>query len=143
MSDIALNKNTVLSEMNGCNITYGNIVDALYKVGIKRGDTICVHSELLKFGIFKLPREEYMQAYIDALLEVIGEEGTLLMPTFSYSFCKGEIYDIENTKDKKKQAINCAKHNVKKDEIENLYNRPENDPDDDSNDSNTTRYRNK
>ena len=34
---------------------------------------------------------------IDCFLEVIGEEGTIAVPTFTYSFTKGEIFDVENT----------------------------------------------
>lgn len=27
------------------------------------------------------------------MLDIIGKNGTLIMPVFSYSFCKNEIYD--------------------------------------------------
>jgi aminoglycoside 3-N-acetyltransferase len=37
------------------------------------------------------------QTVIDALLHVLGEEGTLIMPTFNFDFCKGEPWDVRET----------------------------------------------
>ncbi|MCW1523361.1 AAC(3) family N-acetyltransferase, partial [Campylobacter jejuni] len=34
------------------------------------------------------------------LFKVLGKEGTLLMPTFTYSFCKNETYDKVHSKGK-------------------------------------------
>ncbi len=31
--------------------------------------------------------------YLEAILEVIGPEGTLIVPTFNFGFAKGEPYD--------------------------------------------------
>ena len=89
---------TVLSEMKEQKLTYGKLIEILKALGIQEGDTICVHSDLLPFGKYKVPKGQYEQAYVDALLEVIGDEGTLIMPTFSYSFCKNEVYNVKDTK---------------------------------------------
>ncbi|MCV3394313.1 AAC(3) family N-acetyltransferase [Campylobacter sp. IFREMER_LSEM_CL908] len=79
---------------------YSNIdlIEAFKKLGIKKGDILCVHSELMKFGIPLLPRNEFLQTILDCFFEVIGKEGTLIMPTFTYSFCKNEVYDNLNSK---------------------------------------------
>jgi aminoglycoside 3-N-acetyltransferase len=42
-------------------------------------------------------KKEFANVFIEAFLEVIGEKGTLIAPTFTYSFCKNEIYDPDNT----------------------------------------------
>jgi aminoglycoside 3-N-acetyltransferase len=37
------------------------------------------------------------QTVIDALLEILGPDGTLIMPTFNFDFCKGEPWDVRTT----------------------------------------------
>ena len=52
-----------------------DIIDALKRVGLQRGDTVMVHTSLGKIG--------YVcggaQAVIEALIETVGEEGTVMM----------------------------------------------------------------
>ncbi|MCV3399693.1 AAC(3) family N-acetyltransferase [Campylobacter lari] len=78
---------------------YSNIdlIEAFKKLGITKGDILCVHTELFNFGTPLLPRNEFLQTILDCFFEVIGEEGTLIMPTFTYSFCKNEVYDKLNS----------------------------------------------
>ncbi|EAI3896839.1 aminoglycoside N(3)-acetyltransferase, partial [Campylobacter lari] len=78
---------------------YSNVdlIEAFKKLGIKKGDILCVHTELFNFGTPLLPRNEFLQTILDCFFEVIGEEGTLIMPTFTYSFCKNEVYDKLNS----------------------------------------------
>ncbi|EDO6594890.1 aminoglycoside N(3)-acetyltransferase [Campylobacter coli] len=81
---------------------YSNIdlTDAFLKLGVKKGDILCVHTELFNFGIPLLSKNEFLQTILDCFFEVIDKEGTLIMPTFTYSFCKNEIYDKLNSKTK-------------------------------------------
>ncbi len=57
-----------------------DIVEALKKSGLKKGDSVIVHESLSRIG--------YVcggaQAVIEALIEVVGEEGTILMPAQSW-----------------------------------------------------------
>ena len=57
-----------------------DIVEALKSVGLQAGDTVMVHTSLGKLG--------YVcggaQTVIEALIEVVGEEGTIMMPTQSW-----------------------------------------------------------
>ncbi|EAL5741311.1 aminoglycoside N(3)-acetyltransferase [Campylobacter lari] len=78
---------------------YSNVdlIEAFKKLGIKKGDILCVHTELFNFGTPLLPRNEFLQTILDCFFEVIGKEGTLIMPTFTYSFCKNEVYDKLNS----------------------------------------------
>jgi aminoglycoside 3-N-acetyltransferase len=82
------------------NILYpADIQEALYKVGIENGDHILVHSDISVFGkIATLDRNYFLTAIIEQLAKAVGQAGTLVMPTFSYSFCKNEIFDIQDTK---------------------------------------------
>ena len=74
---------------------FDDILDSLVSIGIKKNDTIIVHSDIMKFGKYLNFNEPRLitDVYIDAFLNVIGTNGTLIMPTYSYSFCNGEIFD--------------------------------------------------
>jgi len=56
-----------------------DIKKGLRRLGLKRGDVVGVHSSLSSFGYV----EGGADAAIDALLETVGEEGTIIMPTYS------------------------------------------------------------
>lgn len=72
-----------------------DIIQALLKVGVCKDDNIFVHSNLGFFGKLKdgISKEDYCNAFKEAILEVIGINGTLVVPAFSYSFCNNEVYD--------------------------------------------------
>lgn len=76
-----------------------DIVRALKQAGIKKGDSIFVHSDLKSFGKVnsKITRNEFIGSFVEALRKTVGENGNIIMPTFSYSFCKNEIFDPETT----------------------------------------------
>ena len=61
-------------------ILKGEIIQKLKEVGLKSGDTVMVHTSLGKMG--------YVcggaQAVIEALMEVVGDSGTIMMPTQSW-----------------------------------------------------------
>lgn len=80
-------------------ISADDILIALRASGITTGDTVYVHSALTSFGRLAkgVKRAAFTGAFIDALREAIGATGNLLMPTFSYSFCKREAFDIAKT----------------------------------------------
>lgn len=82
------------------NYTKKDLIATLEKLEIQEGDTICVHTELFKFGTALLPKKQHLSVYIEAMLDVIGKNGTLIMPVFSYSFCKNEVYDKHYSKSK-------------------------------------------
>jgi aminoglycoside 3-N-acetyltransferase len=59
-----------------------DIADAVRKAGIAEGDLVMVHSSLSSFGRI----EGGAETVIDAILEAVGSDGTVLFPTFSISF---------------------------------------------------------
>ncbi len=85
--------------MAGFNYTYTDIVDALKSVGIKEGDTLFIHSNIGFYGRMENVKkpEELCDGFLRALCKVVGTEGTVVMPTFSYSFCHNEVYDAKTT----------------------------------------------
>lgn len=76
-----------------------DILTALRKVGIKDKDTIFVHSDVGNFGKIStwISKEKYLDAFLDSFKEAVGRTGTIIMPTFTYSFCNGELFDLQNT----------------------------------------------
>jgi len=59
-------------------VTKARIADGLAQLGLQPGDTVLVHSSLSSLGRV----DGGPDAVIDALLDVLGPEGTLLMPSF-------------------------------------------------------------
>ena len=61
-------------------ITKEELVRAFVSAGLEKGDTVMVHTSLSKIG--------YVcggaQTVIEALIEAVGEEGTIMMPTQSW-----------------------------------------------------------
>ena len=76
-----------------------DLVEALRASGIKSGDTVFVHSSLTSFGkLAQLKdRNVFLQAHVDALREAVGPTGTILLPTFTYSFCRNEPFDPKSS----------------------------------------------
>ncbi len=77
--------------------TENNIRDALFQVGAADCETLFIHSDIM-FGRpaegFK--RKEYLETFYELLLE-LGVKN-IIIPTFTYSFCNNEVYDVLNSK---------------------------------------------
>jgi aminoglycoside 3-N-acetyltransferase len=74
-------------------LTKNELVENFQTAGLQAGDTLLVHSSYKSLGGV----EGGPKTVIDALLEVLGVEGTLIMPTFNFDFCMGEPWDVRNT----------------------------------------------
>ena len=59
-------------------MTKQEIINGLSSLGLKKGDLVLLHSSLYSLGHV----EGGPDAVIDAFLETIGSEGTLLVPVF-------------------------------------------------------------
>ena len=91
----------ILYTHKGKSYSVSDIIRALNDVGIEQGDTIFVHSDISIFGkIQLLKRRDFLENIIKAFKQAIGPDGTLILPTFSYSFCENKVYDINNSRSK-------------------------------------------
>jgi aminoglycoside 3-N-acetyltransferase len=70
----------------GCQVSKEDIKAGLRKLGLKKGDSVGVHSSLRSFGHV----EGGADAVIDALLETVGKEGTVMMSTHSANLGKDQ-----------------------------------------------------
>lgn len=79
--------------------TYDETLEALRGIGLKAGDNVFIQSNLGRFGRLKgaKTKQEYYDNFKNAVFEIIGNKGTLVIPTFSYSFFNGDIFDPETT----------------------------------------------
>ncbi len=60
-------------------VGFEDILLSLKELGIKQGDVLLVHSSLSSFGYVRCGAD----TVINALLEVVGQEGTVLVPTLT------------------------------------------------------------
>lgn len=73
------------------NVTRDDIVAGLNRIGLHPGTLIQVHSSLSAFGYV----EGGAETVVDALLDVIGHDGTLMVPTFNHG--QVDVFDIRTT----------------------------------------------
>lgn len=66
----------------------------LTKLGVGQGDTVMVHSAVFTLGLI----EDGLDGMYRAFRSVIGESGTLIVPTFTYSYRRGTVFDIRHSK---------------------------------------------
>lgn len=68
--------------------------------GLNKGDNIWLSSEIIKLVLSLKKRQIRFDGneLINAFQSAVGEEGTILIPTFSFDFSNKKYYDILNTK---------------------------------------------
>ena len=73
---------------------------------IKKGDSLYIETDLSKFiNIFKdeIRKKDFVDFYLNIFKKLIGKNGTIICPSFSYSWGqdkKKKIFDINNTQGK-------------------------------------------
>ncbi|WP_273333314.1 AAC(3) family N-acetyltransferase [Dictyoglomus turgidum] len=86
-----------MRESNKSFVRKEDIVGKIRGQGIKEGDIMLVHSSLRSFGYV----EGGAETVIDALLESVGEEGTVIVPTITAKSTDSPenppIFDVNNT----------------------------------------------
>ena len=76
-----------------------DLVEAFRRVGVLPGTTVCVHSSLSRFGYI----DGGPDTVIDALVHVLGAQGTVLMPSFPsgasmYEFLQDDgVFDVRHS----------------------------------------------
>ncbi len=74
------------------------VADFFEHCGVTEGDAIILHADALVTAELEgNGLTEKMDTLFDGILASIGSEGTLVVPTFTYSATKGEIFDVHET----------------------------------------------
>tara|TARA_Y100000591_G_C21698434_1_gene626995 strand:- start:28 stop:795 length:768 start_codon:yes stop_codon:yes gene_type:complete len=66
----------------------------LKKLGLKKNDTVLVHSSFLSLGIVT----GGIETLHNSLIETLGPKGNLIVPTFTFSFRRNKIFNFHKTK---------------------------------------------
>ncbi|MBU1249303.1 MAG: AAC(3) family N-acetyltransferase [Proteobacteria bacterium] len=76
-----------------------DIATSLARVGVGSGDVLVVHSQVFSLGRVAALTDKptFARAFIKPMIDAVGSEGGILMPTFSFDFCKTGIFDLTNT----------------------------------------------
>lgn len=83
----------VESKLYRRNYTAAELVGFMQKQGLKNGSNVLLHSSWDEFYNFKGSPNEF----IDAVIEAIGPEGTLVMPAYPFLRKKESIFDLSRT----------------------------------------------
>ena len=72
-----------------------DINSSLKKLPLEKGDTLFIHSNIGFFGLLDGANSinDICEVFFDAIFNIIGENGTIFVPAFTYSFPRGEKYD--------------------------------------------------
>jgi aminoglycoside 3-N-acetyltransferase len=75
-------------------ISFDKLVSEFKRIGLVIGDVVLVHSSFKSFGEV----EGGPQTIINALVKVLGDEGTLIVPRFNFDFSTyGTTWDVRST----------------------------------------------
>lgn len=80
--------------------TREKLEQAIRDVGIQKGDIVSLQVSLGRLGLMNGVSADFKvisNEVIDSFLSVLGKEGTLLVPTYTYSIGKGEIFNVQHT----------------------------------------------
>jgi len=79
-------------------IRSAEFTDALRAVGVRDNDVVFIHADLGVFGRIGpgIDKLTLCRSLLDAIERCIPD-GTLAMPTFTYSFCRGKLFDREKS----------------------------------------------
>lgn len=75
-----------------------NIGSCLSELGVNQNDVVMIHGDAGVAAQFKdIPHSQKLETLIEQFKIYFGNEGTIVVPAFSYSFCKGENFDLKET----------------------------------------------
>lgn len=76
-----------------------DLIDSLKRIGIGLGDVVYTVVNLDALGKAKScsTAAEHCECLLKALQEAVGNDGTILVPSYSFSFCRREIFDVQGT----------------------------------------------
>ena len=77
------------------NRDYEILKQDLYELGIRKGDAVVMHSSYRSMGGL----EGGIRTFVDAMMSVLGDTGTLIAPTLSFKFVTADnpVFDYINT----------------------------------------------
>ena len=69
------------------------------KLKIKKNEVIMLHGDAAVIGQLDIKNINHnLKIFFDQIIDKVGKEGTILIPTFTYSFIKNKIFNLEKSK---------------------------------------------
>lgn len=91
-------RQSILSRTAEREYKVSDLQKVLWELGIRNGDTVCVHSQTYSLGMAGMPKNQYLNMLLKTIKEAVGDNGTIIMPAFSYSFCEKQTFDVQKSK---------------------------------------------
>ena len=84
---------------------FHDLAERARNLGVQQGAVVYVASNIARFGIPAEARavvktdgpDALLLGHLETLREIVGAQGTLIMPTFTYSACNDEVFDPRYT----------------------------------------------
>lgn len=67
-------------------VTIEQLKTDLQRLGLKSGDTVFIAADLLRVGFFCTNREKTLTDWVNLLIDIVGDEGTLVIPAYTATF---------------------------------------------------------
>ena len=83
------------------NLDFKEIQSFFEKLEIEAGDSVMIHSAIYTLGRI----DGGVNTLLEVILDILGGSGNLIVPTFTYSFRRNEIFDYWNTPSAKEIGI--------------------------------------
>lgn len=80
--------------------TKEDFIAAIHAAGVNKGDLVMVHTGMSSLRAMPkgIRSQQELSAFCaECLLEAVGEDGTLVVPSFTYSLGSGDVYDAATT----------------------------------------------
>jgi len=79
-----------------------DIHKVLKDAGIHPGDTLMIHGDSIVAAQLRYLHgiDAQMKEFFNQVINYLGKEGTLIVPTFTYSFTNNESFDVDNSESK-------------------------------------------
>ena len=62
------------------------LINQIESLGVSKGDVVFLTADLLRVGYFRGNAEETLKDWVEILMDVIGDEGTLVIPAYTETF---------------------------------------------------------
>ena len=70
-----------------------DIQNLVVDLGICKGDYVMIHADMISLGVI----ENNAKDLINILLKIVGSNGLILTPSFTFSFSINKIFDVEKS----------------------------------------------
>jgi aminoglycoside 3-N-acetyltransferase len=79
-------------------ISAAELTHAMRDAGVRAGDVLFAHAGMQSaLRVEGASRTEKMDTVLDAMRDAVGPDGVVILPTFTYSFCRGEDFDVDGS----------------------------------------------